>query len=396
MALSRRVHKVGLTAVAVGLPCLLLLSFADVRANRVADGTGLSLARSASLPEIGLLLGLWLVVCGLSLRGRRSAWDGLARGLTASAIVVAVVAVSGTVATRLATSLGPFTRVSIGGGAWIAMAAAWLLVVASRREAEPLGGWTSAIMFVVPVGVVVLLWAGRLANTGVMREYANVKDRFWIEAVNHATVAASCLAVALVLGLGLGVLAFTYKALSGPVLGGVSVIQTIPGLAMIGILVAPLSSVSQRYPVLQSLGIGGIGWAPVAVALVLYALLVIVHNTMAGLHAVPRETTEAARAMGMSGGQILRKVRLPIASPVVYTGGRTASLQTVGNATLGAFVGGWTLGRFVFQGMAEGSNDLVLLGALGIVVLALIFDAVARLVEPWVVPALRRRRAVRS
>jgi osmoprotectant transport system permease protein len=129
------------------------------------------------------------------------------------------------------------------------------------------------------------------------------------------------------------------------------------------------------------------------VALILYALLVIVHNTIAGLQSVPRETTEAASAMGMNGAQLLRKVRLPIASPVVYTGGRTASLQTVGNATLGAFVGGFTLGRFVFQGMAEGSNDLVLLGALGIVALALIFDALGRLLEPWIVSTEHRRRA---
>jgi osmoprotectant transport system permease protein len=168
---------------------------------------------------------------------------------------------------------------------------------------------------------------------------------------------------------------------------------------MIGILFGPFNAISQRFPALRAIGVGGLGWAPVVTALTLYALLVVVHDVIVGLRGVSAEAVDAARGMGMTQNQLMRRVRLPLAAPVVYTGMRTASLQTVGTATLGAFVAAGTLGLFVTQGLAEGSSDLVLLGAVALVALALILDALLRTIEPLVVPAARRlaaRKAVKA
>jgi len=150
---------------------------------------------------------------------------------------------------------------------------------------------------------------------------------------------------------------------------------------MVGLLVAPLAAISFAVPVLRRLGIGGIGWAPVVIALTLYALLAIVRNTHAGLRGVPRAVVDAGRGMGMTDEQLLRKVEVPLGMPVVFSGVRTSAVQTIGNATLGAFVGGITLGRFIFQGLAEQAPDLTMLGSIALVAIALVVDAVLRRVQ---------------
>lgn len=310
--------------------------------------------------------------------------------------MIGTVALSEVAAGRLLAHAGAFGRVSIGAGAWAGMAAAYLAVVAGRRETERLGWAARALRFAAPAGVAVLVASGSLSHLGIMREYANWSGRFWTEAGNHVTYAGVSVALAVVAGVTAGMLAFRRPAAEHALLAGVSLVQTVPGLAMIGILFGPLSALSQRFPALRDLGIGGLGWSPVITALTLYALLVVVHDVLAGLRGVPPEPIEAARGMGMTAGQVLWRVRLPLAAPVVYAGVRTASLQTVGTATLGAFVAAGTLGLFITQGLAEGSSDLVLLGAITLVVLALGLDALMRAVEPLVVPATRRSRAART
>ncbi len=167
--------------------------------------------------------------------------------------------------------------------------------------------------------------------------------------------------------------------------------QTIPGLAMVGILVVPLGALAARYPVLRQFGIGGLGWAPVVVALTLYALLAIVRNTYAGLGSVPEPTVEAGRGMGMSTGQVMRKVQLPLAAPILFSGVRTASQQTIGNATLGAFVAAGTLGAPIFLGFAQQANDLVVLGSVALVALALLVDGALRGVQRALTPVHKRK-----
>jgi len=190
--------------------------------------------------------------------------------------------------------------------------------------------------------------------------------------------AAGSIAIALVVGVTLGIAAFRNERLERPIFATVSVFQTVPGLAMVGLLVAPLAALSFAVPFLRTLGIGGIGWAPIVTALSLYALLAIVRNTYAGLRGVPEAVVDAGRGMGMDDRQLMRKVRLPLAGPVLFSGVRTSTVQTIGNATLGAFVGGITLGRFIFQGLAEQAPDLTMLGSITLVAIALVVDATLR------------------
>jgi osmoprotectant transport system permease protein len=149
-----------------------------------------------------------------------------------------------------------------------------------------------------------------------------------------------------------------------------NVIQTIPSIALFGILIAPLAWIAANLPGARAIGISGIGFAPALVALVAYGLLPVVANTLMGLTELPAATVEAARGMGMTWWQRLWRVELPLAFPVILTGVRIVLVQNIGLASIAALIGGGGFGVFVFQGIGQTAIDLVLLGAAPTVVLA--------------------------
>lgn len=376
----------GLTAVALGLGTSLGMPFAVLRSSRIQTGEQIGLFGALEPGQAVALLTLWLALAALSLRDGRARRWAAARGLAASAVIVVIAALSGAAATQLGATAGPFARVSVGSGAWAAVAAAYAVVLSARRETGAGGILSGGIALAAPLGVAGLLASGALDGMGMMREYADQGPRFWAEAAGHLTLAAAGAGTAVLLGAALGVLAFRSQRAAKPIFAVAGVVQTVPGLAMIGILVAPLAALSQALPWLRSVGFGGLGWAPVVIALALYGLLPVVRNTYAGLRGAPPETVEAGRGMGMTPWQTLVHVRLPFAAPVISSGVRTAGVQAVGNATLGAFAAAGTLGLFVFGGLAQQATDLIMVGSITIVVLAVLADAALRAVERLLTP----------
>ena len=154
-----------------------------------------------------------------------------------------------------------------------------------------------------------------------------------------------------------------------------NVVQTIPSIALFGLLMAPLAWAAAQAPVLARLGISGVGLAPAVLALWLYALLPIVRSALAGLESVPVAVSTSARAMGMGPWQVLWQVQLPLALPVLLIGLRTAVVQTVGLAAVTALVGAGGLGSIMFDGLFSAANELVVLAVLPIVLLAVVADA---------------------
>jgi osmoprotectant transport system permease protein len=189
----------------------------------------------------------------------------------------------------------------------------------------------------------------------------------------HILLTAVSTVLAIVAALPLGVLAFRRTALRGPVMGSVSILQTVPSLAMLAMLLAVL---------------GMIGAVPAIIALTLYALLPMVRNTVTGIDGVPSEIVEAARGIGMTERQELWMVRMPLAAPVIVAGIRTAAVVGVGIATLSAFIGAGGLGQFINRGLALSNTSLILLGAIPAALLALLVDFSIAAVQ-W---ALKRRR----
>src|ERR1700733_8948337 len=151
-------------------------------------------------------------------------------------------------------------------------------------------------------------------------------------------------------------------------LGLVNVIQTIPSLAMFGFLL-PLPF------------IGGVGKQTAILALILYALLPILRNTVVGITGVDATVRESAVAMGMTDGQILRSVELPLALPTILAGVRIATVTTIGTATIAAAIGGGGLGTFVFRGIAMADTKTILAGAVPAAIMAITADEVLEWVE---------------
>jgi len=387
-------HRVGLTAVAVGLAALFALDFAVVSPNRVVTGTPASFTDSVPLWLAWIPVALWLVV-GVGSMRREGRIPALARGIGAAGVIISLVWLSGVGASIAVPAAGEFARYSIGGGMWLSAFAAFTVVVASRREIglDSAAGW--CVTLAPPAVIVALALTGRLSDLGMAAEYRNVSSEFWVWVWQQFIYAAVAIVIATALGVSLGILARRSARLASFVFTSTSVFQTIPGLAMIGLLVVPLGALGARFPVLRDYGISGLGWAPVVVALTLYALLAIVRNTYAGLGAVPAATVEAGQGMGMARGQVMRKVQLPLAAPIVFSGVRTASQQTIGNATLGAFVAAGTLGAPIFLGFAQQANDLVLLGSIALVSLAITIDGLMRGAQRLLTPAYARKGRVR-
>ncbi|MGB2753224.1 MAG: ABC transporter permease/substrate-binding protein [Pyrinomonadaceae bacterium] len=166
---------------------------------------------------------------------------------------------------------------------------------------------------------------------------------------------------AVLFGVPLGILLTRVKSLQTPILGFANIMQTVPSLALFGLLI-PIPF------------IGGIGARTAIIALALYALLPVIRNTVTGILGIDPKLREAAVAMGMTGGQMLRLVELPLAMPVILTGIRVAVVISVGVATVAAAVGAGGLGTYIFRGLRQNDNNLLLAGALASALLALLCD----------------------
>jgi len=391
-ARAHRVHKVGIGAVLLAA-LSFTLPFASVSQSRIATGAPLAAWDLLGPAGQAALLAPWALVLVASLVRAGSRPATLVRGIAAGAALIAWLGVSGAAAGPAIADAGTFARYSLGAGVWVAAFAAFALVVSARRElgtSSP-AGW--AVTALAPAGLVALVLGGRLEDLGMLVEYRNLGDGFWPAVGQHVAYSAVSIGIATVLGVGLGVLAFRNRRAARPIFAVVSGFQTVPGLALIGILVVPMAGLANAFPVLREFGVGGLGWAPVVLALTLYALLAVVRNTYAGLESVPAQTVDAGRGMGMTSSQLVRRVQMPLAVPIVFSGVRTASQQTVGNATLGAFVAAGGLGPLVFLGLAQQANDLVLLGSVALVLLALVVDGIMRAAQTAVTPRRSRKDA---
>jgi len=184
----------------------------------------------------------------------------------------------------------------------------------------------------------------------------------------HVYLVAIATAAAILIGVPLGIALTRRPAWRGPVLGLANVFQTVPSLALFGFLI-PLPF------------IGGIGARTAIVALVLYALLPIVRNTYTGIAGVDPAVREAGRGMGMTDGQLLRLVELPLGLGVILAGVRVATVVGVGTATIAAAIGAGGLGVYIFRGVATVDNTLILAGALPAALMAIAADGLLGLAE---------------
>jgi osmoprotectant transport system permease protein len=363
---SARIDRLGLLLTLAGGVALSTLPFVLFKANRIVPGQARALAEL--LPAWGTLaFAAALAVAALAALAGRSA---LAR-LAAALLGIVALALAVAAASRALTPPGDkVVRVAAGGAAWVLLIALALLATDAITRLKPRPAMRVLLLIACLAGALLALGSGAFDQLSVMREYHVNAARFWGELRAHMYLAVGSLGAAVLAGVPLGILCYRVPRLRAGILGVLNVIQTVPSIALFGILMAPLGALAAAWPLAASLGIRGIGAAPAALALFLYSLLPIVANTVAGLRQVSPGAVDAARGMGMTSAQVLSGVELPLALPVILTGVRVVLVQNIGMVTVAALIGGGGLGTFVFQGIGQTAIDLVLLGAIPIVALA--------------------------
>lgn len=206
--------------------------------------------------------------------------------------------------------------------------------------------------------------------------FLNNLDEIGVLAAQHLRISLLALVIALPIALVLSIIAVWSRPGRQPILWTVGVLYTVPSLAMLAFLIPTQ----------------GIGLRPTLILLVIYAQIFLVRNFVTGLTGVDPATLEAARGLGMTSVQVMRKVWLPIALPVMLAGVRIALVTTIGLAVLGGWITAGGLGQLLFSGINTNHPSKVLAGVIAIVILALVADLVVRLLE-HLTPVSRARRA---
>lgn len=422
------------------------------KANRLVLGESHT-AFSVDPFAAGVLLGLWLAAAALALsRWRARSW--LLALVTNGAFVTALLFVAAG-GRHLAAGAPASARVSLEGGVWLTLLASYVTMFGAVSEVPRRFRPLMLAPLLLAVGWLAV--DGAFSDLGLVRELVNQGGDFRAELARHLALSGTSLSVAALIGVPAAIAAWRDETVASWVLPGAGLVQTLPSLALFGLLVAPLAQLgrtmstgtallvviggaivlaavvmirrqgwNRRNPrrfltrlltllpiapgallavllavvvngalaallgggtvpgwpawsePLNELGVRGIGSTPALIALTLYALLPIVRNTYTGLAGVPRAATEAGRGMGMSPGQLLRRVELPLALPLMIEGIRAAAVLTIGTTTVAYLIGAGGLGVFIQRGIDQVVPDLVLLGALPIILLALLADALLR------------------
>jgi osmoprotectant transport system permease protein len=399
----------------------LLLPWLELKPSRIAVGESFGVWGWPSVwPWV--LLTLWF---GIALV--RGHWRGLLLGMTLLVWGLLV----GQGAAALLSNQPESARVSATAGFWLSLLALYVGYFAAYCESR---GWA---VLSAPLALTVLLLLGVFNLLGPVLEFQSWRNQFATELWRHLSLSSSAVILAIAVGVPLGVFAAS-STRYGWVLGAMGFLQTIPSLALFGLLLPLLAGVSQAMHLevalallgvgvfafrwlwalsgglavllvlplgllalaiagvwlnnllgpdplriallapLQESGIRGIGAAPAVLALTLYALLPVVLNVYTGLRSVPEAVKDAGRGMGMSPAQLFWRVELPLALPLMLEGIRGAALLTIGITTVAALIGAGGLGYFVLRGAEGGAPDMVLLGAVPIIALALLVDLALR------------------
>ena len=360
------VDRLGALLTLAGAAGLLLLPFVAFKANRIVPGDPRGLAQV--LPTWAAL-GCWATLAAVAGVALFVVYAPLRLAAALAGIVVTAMALAGA-ANALTPPHDLVVRVAPGAGFWLLLAALGLLATDAITRMRPGPGARVLLLALFLSAAGFTLAHGTFDDVSVMREYAVNAAAFAVAARQHILLSLGSLGAAVMVALPLGVFCHRTPRLQPGVLSALNIIQTIPSIALFGILMAPLGALAAHVPLAAAVGIRGIGAAPAVLALFLYSLLPIVANTVAGLKRVSPSTVEAALGMGMTRWQTLTGIELILALPVILTGIRIVLVQNIGLVTVAALIGGGGFGTFVFGGIGQAATDLVLLGAIPTVVLA--------------------------
>jgi osmoprotectant transport system permease protein len=364
--LSARLLRLGLGLIAIA--ALYGLSWLALAPNRLLPGEPVSAPQA-----LGLMAHLAAFLIAISgFLGGRPAVHAMAIAALLLALVLALIG-TGLSAKDLLQGRPPPARVSLGPGFWSSLAAIVLLALEHARAMQ--ARWVSAVILTCVGAILVAgFMTGTFDHLSLVVEYKARLASVHLAFYRHIGLALGALALALTIALPLGWAAFRIprvEAVANAVLGAV---QVTPAIALFGLLVPLLAALLSAAPALREIGIGAVGPAPALIGVAVYVALPLLRGLISGLRATDPAAVEAAQAMGMTHARTVAEIRIPLGLPILIGAVRVAAVQSIGLMTLGGLIGAGGLGAIVFEGMSQLAADLILLGAIPIVGLALVVD----------------------
>ncbi|HZK10532.1 MAG TPA: ABC transporter permease [Clostridia bacterium] len=374
--MSRIKDKTLLLLSSIGAAAFVFMNLLEHKPNRIAQGIRYSSYEFFGKLSMVLFL-LWLILIALSFYEKKHK-DKIVFILT-SALLLGLL-------WGLQLKTGEYidgqaaARISLSAGFYIQIFSIYMLFSTYTPRIKK----HNYIKWLVFAGIFAFisyfLLRGAFDDLSLIKEYNIKRIQFKDNLRIHAMLTLASVITGAMIAVPLGFLAYANKKFENKIMVPLSIIQTIPSLSLFGILLVPLSGLG-NLAFFNAIGVSGIGWAPAYIALTLYTLLPIGRNTLTGFYSVDKNVIEAAKGMGMTKRQIVKKIQLPLAFPVIFTGIRIAFIQTIGGAVLAGLVGGGGMGTFVFLGLGEASPDLILLGVLPIVFFTVVLDYILRSFE---------------
>ena len=373
--MQQRVNPVLLALAFCTALALFGLPFVRVAPNRLVSGEAVYfLSVLTSTHVLAWFVAAAPLALFLAAFAKPNRWVQGGAFATSIALLIGLFWLAAQYASLTSQAMSAIARVSVGAGFW--SAAIFSALIASdalqRLAATPLQKAAAAVAVAALLGAV--LASGWCDDLSIMKEYANRADGLAAAFGRHLHIVGVAMAFTLAIGLSLGWATHASKWVAALVFPALNVVQTIPSIALFGLLMAPLALLAAFLPALGAFGISGVGMAPAVIALTLYGLLPVVRGTLAGLQQVSAVQINAARALGLAPWAVLRYVAVPLALPVVLGGVRTAAVAAVGLAAVTALIGAGGLGGIMFEGLFSNAQDVVLLGVLPIIALGVLMD----------------------
>ncbi len=364
---------------------LLGLPFLRIAPNRLVSGQAVYFSSIAPGAAWSLLAALCVAVMVALLKPRRS-WVGLVLAISA-VLIPGLLWLAASHATLAAQGAASIARTSFGSAFWLSVVLLAFMASTALQQLRATAWQGAALVAPVLLALATLLGSGGCADLSLIKEFTNRADDFSVQVARHVQIVLLAMLMTVGAGLPLAWLAHQRAKAGRALLPVLNIIQTIPSIALFGLLMAPLALLAASIPALGRAGISGVGLAPAVIALTLYGLLPVVRSVLAGLQQVSTAMRSAATALGLTPWQVLISIELPLALPVLLGGVRTAAVACVGLTAVTALIGAGGLGSILFEGLFSNAQDLVLLGVLPIIALGLLVDALFK----WLIGRARAR-----
>ena len=353
--------------------------FFILRPNRIMSGTLMNV-RAALGGDFLVLAALFAIVLGLLIYLKHDTSDkskifsqvillGILN-LVAMLNFAALLFFSGKSSIYMLLEGSKTVRISVGAGFWLSLAGSILIIYGVSELLSSRFKWAGVFNGISTCIIAYLIFhQGWLNRFSIIIEIMNKQEAFKVEAVRHVQLSLFSSLAGLVLSLIMVFIVYKDQKKEKYIFTFVNMSQVIPTLSLLGIIMVPLTLLSNRFVFLREMGISGIGFVPSFIVLTLYSMLPITSSALAAMKNIDRIQIECAKGLGMNTKEIFRRIELPQSLPGIFSGYRVALIQCIGNTVLAGLVGGGGIGAIMFLGLAQSAPDLVVASALIVVLL---------------------------